>query len=473
MQQAAPKQPLLRRAKRTLIGDRAFYAMVLAIVLPIIVQNAISNFVNLLDNIMVGRIGTDQMTGVSIVNQLLFVFNLCIFGGVSGAGIFAAQYHGAGNHEGVRDCLRFKLMLAIGITALGAFVFALFDTPLISLYLNEEGAAERVAQTLKHGEDYLKIMLFGLPPFAISQAYASTLRETGETALPMRAGIAAVLVNLLFNYILIYGKLGAPALGVRGAAIATVLSRYVELAIIVLRTHTRPDKYPFARGVYHSMRVPLPLVKQIAIKGTPLLVNEAFWSLGISVIARCYSLRGLDVVTALNISNTVANLFNVVFLSMGNATAIIIGQALGAQDIPRAKDYVWKLVAFGIGCCMVTGVLLAIASPFIPMIYNTEDHVRSLATRFLLVCAAYMPVGSFCNSSYFILRSGGKTMLTFLFDCVFTWTISLALAYSLVTFTSMDVVAVYLCVQMADLIKCVLGFILVKKGIWIHNMVSD
>lgn len=465
--------PMIRRLRSTLIGDRAFYKMVLAIVIPIIIQNAITNFVSLLDNIMVGRIGTDPMTGVSIVNQLMFIFNLTVFGGVSGAGIFAAQYHGASNHEGVRHCFRFKFLLCLVLSLAALVIFALFDAPLIGLYLNDTSDPARVANTLSHAQDYLKVMLWGLVPFAISQAYGSTLRETGETSLPMRASVIAVLVNLCLNYVLIFGRLGMPALGVRGAAIATVISRYVELAIIVVCTHTATHKYPFIIDAYRSMRVPLPLVKQITIKGMPLLMNEMLWSLGVSMVARCYSLRGLDIVSALNISNTVSNLFNVIFLSMGSAAAIIIGQTLGSGEVERSKSYAWKIIGFSIACCLGTGVLLVIASPFIPLIYNTESHIRHMATQLLIIGALYMPIGSFANCSYFILRSGGKTLITFLFDSAYVWTISLSVAFLLVSFTDLPIVTVYLLVQMSDLFKCILGGYLVKKGIWIHNMVSE
>lgn len=461
----------LSRARKTLIGDRAFYRMVLAIVIPIIVQNAITNFVNLLDNVMVGRIGTDEMTGVSIVNQLLFVFNLCIFGGMSGAGIFAAQYHGAGDPKGVCHCLRFKLYLGLALTAIAIFVFSSFSEPLIQLYLNEENADVRIAVTLGHGQDYLKVMLFGLLPFALSQAYASTLRETGETSLPMRAGILAVLVNLTLNYLLIYGSFGFPKMGVQGAALATIISRYVELFYIAFATHRQPNRFKFVCGLFRSPCVPMKLVKQIAIKGSPLLVNEALWSLGIAMIARCYSMRGLDVVSALNISNTVSNLFSTVYLSMGSATAIIIGQALGGNEIDRARDQVWKLAGFSLACCVLMGTLLCIASPFVPLIYNTSDQIRHLATLFMIANAAHAPLGGFSNISYFALRSGGKTMITFLFDCVFTWVISYPCALLLIKLTSLPIVWVILLVQFMDLIKCILGYILLKKGVWIHNIV--
>ena len=186
------------------IGDRQFYKMVLLTAVPIMVQNGITNFVSLLDNIMIGRVGTEQMSGVAIVNQLIFVYNLCLFGGVSGAGIFTAQFYGQKNYEGVRQTMRFKLWLVSAATLLAAGVLLAGGTELISAYLRGEGAGENISATLLYGKQYLGIMLCGLPAFAIVQAYSSTLRECGQTVLPMKAGITAVAVNLAFNYLLIY-----------------------------------------------------------------------------------------------------------------------------------------------------------------------------------------------------------------------------------------------------------------------------
>ena len=222
---------------RQFIGDRAFYRRVLGVAIPIIIQNGITNFVSMLDNIMVGQVGTVPMSGVAIVNQLLFVFNLCVFGAASGAGIFTAQFFGSQDQEGVRHTFRFKIMVGLLLGAAGIGIFLTAGPPLINLYLTGEGSAKDAALTLAYGLRYLRVMLFGLLPFALSNAYASTLRESGQTVVPMLAGVAAVLVNLVFNYILIFGKFGAPALGVVGAAAATVISRYVELAIVAGWTH--------------------------------------------------------------------------------------------------------------------------------------------------------------------------------------------------------------------------------------------
>ena len=205
------------------IGDRAFYRRALMVAIPIIIQNGITNFVSLLDNVMVGQVGTVPMSGVAIVNNLIFVFNMCIFGATSGAGIFTAQFHGSQDHEGVRSTFRYKILISLLLSALGCTLFHFWGKDLAMLYLKGEKDPALVDATLAHGLSYLRIMLLGLLPFALSYSYSSTLRETGKGTVPMVASITAVLVNLGLNYVLIFGHFGAPALGIRGAAIATVV----------------------------------------------------------------------------------------------------------------------------------------------------------------------------------------------------------------------------------------------------------
>lgn len=459
--------------KRKFIGDRKFYRTLFAVVVPIIVQNGITNFVSLLDNIMVGQVGTDQMSGVAIANQLMMVFNICIFGAISGAGIFGAQFFGKGDQEGVRYAFRFKLIICAVLVALGIAVFTAGGMQLISMYLTGESGTSDAAATMGYGHGYLMIMLIGMIPFAVAQAYSSTLRETGETMLPMKAGIVAVFVNLVFNYLLIFGKFGFPQMGVYGAAAATVISRFVECAIIVVWTHRHKGKNPFIVGVFRQFRIPLRLSKQIILKGMPLLANEAFWSAGMAVLMQCYSVRGLDVIAGMNISSTISNLFNVVFLSMGNAVAILVGQLLGAGEMERAKEEDTKLIFFAVSSCFVIGALMFVIAPLFPQIYNTEPQVRDLASSFIRVSAACMPLFGFIHTTYFTLRSGGKTGITFLFDSVYLWVVSIPLAYVLSRFTGLPIVPLYLICNAVDILKCLLGFILLKKGIWLHNIVEE
>ena len=454
------------------IGDKSFYRMVLLIVVPVIIQNGITNFVSLLDNIMVGQVGTEQMSGVAIVNQFMTVFNICIFGGVSSAGIFTAQYYGQGSKEGVRNTFRFKFIICILMTITAIVLFFVAGDRLIMLYLHEGAQGGDIAKTLEYGKEYLAVIIFGILPYAISQAYASTLRETGETVLPMKAGIIAVLVNLLGNYLLIFGKLGLPALGAVGAAIATDIARVVECVILVFWTFGHRKEHPFIEGAFRTIRIPRDLTANIIKKGIPIMLNEIAWSTGQAFLMQCYSIRGLSVVAGLNISSTVSNLFNVVFLSMGGAIAIIVGQLLGAGKMEEAKDTDRKLLFFTVATCLVFGSLLALVSPFFPLIYNTSGEVQSLATRFILIAAVCMPLYAFMHGCYFTLRSGGKTWITVLFDSVYVWAVDIPLAYVLAHFTGLPIVLVYLSCQLIETLKCILGYILVKKGIWLQNIVE-
>lgn len=453
------------------VGDRAFYRRVFQVAIPIIIQVGITNFVSLLDNIMVGQVGTLPMSGVSIVNQIVFVFNLCIFGASSGAGIFTAQFHGSGDDEGIRHTFRFKLFICTLISLAAGLIFFLGQDSLIGLYLTGEGTAEDAAQVLAYGKDYLAVMLWGLLPFGLANAYAGTLKESEETFVPMVAGVTAVFVNLGLNYVLIFGHFGAPAMGVRGAALATVISRYAELLLVAAWTHRNGAKHPFIRGAYRSFAIPAPLLKTIVITGTPLLMNETLWSLGVAFMNQCYSTCGLDVVPATNISSTLINLSSVVYHSLGVSVGILMGQMLGARK-PEAevRDFNRKLIAFSVSMGVLFGGLMALGSGIFPNIYNTTDTVRALAQDLILISALIMPFQSFANATYFTLRSGGKTFITFLFDSGFMWICSIPLAFCLSRFTALPILPLFAICQMPDVLKCVLGNWMLKKGSWIHTL---
>ncbi len=454
------------------IGDKAFYKMVLLIAVPIALQNGITQFVNMLDNLMVGQIGTEQMSGVSIVNQLTMVFNLCIFGLVSGAGIFTAQYFGKGDHDGVRHTFHLKLMTCTAVAILAILLLSWKMDFFIGLFLHEADSAGSLEATLEYGKQYLRIMFIGLVPYALSQAYSSTLRETGQTMVPMVSGLAAVAVNMMFNYVLIFGKLGLPALGVQGAAIATVISRFAELGILVFWTHRHAVDMPFIIGTYKDMRIPLPVFRSILIKGLPLAVNELFWSTGMTFLTQCYSIRGLDAIASMNIANVIFQVFNTIFVALGSSIAIIIGQLLGAGKMEEAKDTVRKLLFASVISCAFMSLILAVAAPFFPLLYNTTSHVQKLATELIWVNALMMPVIAYLHGAYFTVRAGGKSIITFLFDSGSLWVLQVPLAFVLTRFTGLPLVPIYLAVEATSLIKCAAATFLLKKGVWLHKIVD-
>ena len=460
---------------RRFVGDRAFYKRVFAVALPIIIQNAITNFMALLDNIMVGRLSTAQIGGVTIVNNnLMFIFNICMFGAAAGAGIFTTQFRGGGDNEGIRYTMRFKLILCGILSFVAGVAFWYLSDPLIGLYLTGDGDPRLAAETLAAGREYLYMMLWGMLPFAITNGYASTLRECGRSTVPMVASMAATSVNLIGNYILIFGHFGAPAMGVRGAALATVISRYVEMGIVMVWTHTHPDLYPYARGLFRSVHIPGKLLGSIITKGMPLLLNEFFWTIGMALTNQCYSTCGLDVVPAMSISSTLYNLASAVFRSMGSTVGIVMGQMLGerrsTEELMDANGKMQILAAF---FGVVFGALVAGVSGLFPMLYNTTDAVRLLAARTILISGVLMPLQAYSHPMYFTLRAGGKTGLTTLFDCGSIWFLYLPASFLLSRFTGLPFLAIYAICNSIDLIKCIIGSALIRSGIWIRYLTAS
>lgn len=456
------------------IGDADFYKMLLRVALPIMIQNGITNSVNLLDNIMVGQTGTEAMSGVAVVNTLIFVFEITIFGVIAGASIFGAQFYGKGDDEGFCSCFRFKLVYGAAALAIGLLVFGLGGSWLIRLYLHGNGGGSGVDPAAAHAYalQYLHIIMISLPAFVAVQAYAGSLREMGETMLPMYAGIAAILVNVCLNYVLIFGKLGFPRLGVAGAAIATVIARIAEAVIVIAAVHIKHEKYAFIENAYRHFRVPMELQKNIFIKGSPLMLNELLWSAGMAALNQAYSRRGMEIVASINISSTISNVFNIVFIALGTAVSIIIGQLLGAGEMERARDTDTKLIASAVIGCTFVGAIMFMCAPFIPRIYKTTDAVRETAAFFIMTQAVLMPARGFLNTCYFTLRSGGKTIITFFFDSVYIWCVCIPLARFLAGADMVPVREMYMLVEGTDLIKCVIGFILLRRGVWLQNIVS-
>ena len=454
-------------------GDRAFYKKVLAVSVPIMIQNGFTQLVSLVDNVMVGSVGTEAMSGVSIVNEFLFVFNLLIFGAVSSAGLFTAQYHGKGDVEGVRYTFRFKVITNLLAGLLGVLVFSALAQPLISTFLHESASEGDLALTMELGRQYLSIMLVGLLPYALTQAYASTVRETGDSTLPMIASVSAVFINLALNSVLIFGLLGFPALGVAGAAIATVISRFAELLILALSVHTKREKYPFVKGAYASLKIPRVLVVSIIIKGLPIMLNEVLWAASVTARNSCYATRGLDVVAGLNISNTICNLFSVIYMAIGASIAIIVGNQLGAGDSKGARDTARRMLVFSLWVSFIMAVLLSALSPIFPMIYNTSSGVRTIAMHLIIIRALIMPVQSLAHSMYFTIRSGGKVLVTMLFDSVFMWVCAYPTALLLSSLTEIGIYPLFLITQLTEIIKIIIGAIMIKKVDWARRIVPE
>lgn len=453
------------------VGDRAFYRRVFQISVPMMVANAITNFVSLLDNIMISSLGTEALAGVSIVNQFMFMFQIVVFGAVSAASIFTAQYVGSGDREGVVNTFRFKMYLNLACAGVAILIFLVFGDNLIQAFLHEGEDTGNLALAMEYAKEYLAISLIGLFPFALSQVYASTMRETGNVILPMYASIAAVATNCIGNVILIFGLLGAPALGPAGAAIATTSSRFIELAILAIYAHFHNKDCYYANHCFHSFKIPMDLVRNIIMKGIPIMLNEFFWSLAITMRNQSYSVRGLDAVAAQTIAMTVFSVMSVVYMAVGSAIAIIVGNQLGAGKIEEAEDTACKMRGFGVAVGVVVGGLTAALCGVFPVLFSATPSVSRIATFMLIMVGIAMPFSAYCHSAYFTLRTGGKVLVTVLFDAVWMWALVVPLSLVLANFTSISIYALFAICHLTEIPKCALGMILLKKVKWANRLV--
>ena len=385
---------------------------------------------------------------------------------ISESPTFLAQFFGAGDMKNIRKTLGF-MVLVCGIIA-GLFFLVTFGFPRTVLRLFTD-----IPVMIDLGAKYMRIAAFSTLFLVLAIPSNTALRSIQKPHIPLVTGIISFATNTILNYVLIFGKFGAPRLGVVGAAAATVLARFVEMAIVVIWTHRHTERNPFIIDVYRSLKVPGHVFRQVLVLGLPLMINELLWSGGMTVLNQCYSVRGLEVVSAMNIYLTISNLFFSAFISTGNATAIMVGQLLGAGELERAVDEDRKLIAFAFAISFVLGGVMALCAPFFPRIYNTIPRVRQIATEVLIIGAAMMPLHAFANSCYFTLRSGGKTFITFLFDSGSVWLLSIPVAFILAYRTGVPIVPFFTVIEALNLVKCVIGTVMVRRRHWVVNLVAD
>ncbi len=449
---------------------RGYYKDALIIAVPIMVQNIITNFVSLVDNIMIGQLGTSGITAVAVSNQLLLLYIVGVSGALSGAGIFTAQYFGNQDQEGVRHSIQAKMLLAIVIGSIALGIYLVFGESLIDMYVLGGNDPGRSIETKDLALSYLQIMLFGILPIGLSQVYMSSLRELGESRYPMVASMAAVLANMVLDYVLIYGKLGLPALGVKGAGIATVIARVIEMSILIVVTLRCRNKGMF-KGIHKIYEVPRQLLGNIVKKGFPIFISSFVWAFGIAFITQAYSTRGIEAVAAYNIAGTVNGIFVSIFNAVSIAIMIIIARLLGANRMAEARKANKDLLVLSVGICIVIGLVMAFIAIYIPNLYNTSTSTRSASRKIMWVMATALPICAFTNGASGTLKAGGETTRSLMIDSGFMLGLTIPIAYILSRYTDWPIVPMFLLIQYLEIIKALVLYLEIKRGRWIRKVI--
>ena len=457
----------MQLSKNSLFGPWPFYRGALAIAVPIMLQQLIQSLVSLIDNFMVSGLGDICMSGVNVAGQMLFVFMVYINAICMAGGIFMTQFFGAKDPEGMRQAFRFKL-----ITGLAAFipyllVCVVFPRQVLSLMLIGNTQADLI---LDEAVKYIRIMFFIGVPMTLSICVASSLRDMGRVKTPLLITIVATLTNTLFNWLLIYGNLGFPRLGVEGAALATVIARTLELLLfIVVYVRSRPD---FAVRPAELLKIDGALFMDILKKGALVLFCEMVWVLSETVTTALYNGRGgADVVSGMAASFSIANLYFVAFGGVYSATGVILGKTLGEGNIDRARrEKTWLLSGSAVFGVMMT--LFGLGTTLIvPLVYGRlSASAIGICRRMVATMSLLMPVWLYMNTQQAVARSGGDTAMGAYTDAALTLLVMLPLVFILALCTNVGPVVLYCGVKLVDAVKLVIFHFWLKKERWLKNL---
>lgn len=449
---------------RSFFGTKEFYREISAIALPIMAQQFVTSFVNLIDNVMVGGLGQAALTSVTVANRFYMIASSILFGLCGAAGIYISQNYGAGKHDRCQKL--FNINLTWNTLVMALFMAVLFFAPEWTLRL-----FSKTPEIIDLGMDYLEYVKYTYIPYGITMAITMAMRAVGLNKIQLKVGTLTVLINTALNYILIYGKLGAPAMGVKGAALATLIARLVEmtiyLVVLVRKTHY------FELDLPGLVKLDLGMMKGIMGKAIPLTANEMLFSLGVTLVFKSYMRIDEMLVAAISVVDTVMNLAFIVFGGLSSAVAIFVGGKLGAGKLEEAKGDAKKIIVFGMMIAAVLGGIMFIVAPYIHNLYSLNEAAIEALERMIRIKSVLLPIYVINVCTFFILRAGGDTWSTLLFDSVFLWFGQVLVSTLLSMFTPISLVTLYVTIELMDLLKMIFAFALLKKGKWVRNLAEN
>lgn len=450
--------------RNTTWRDPEYFHRLVKIAVPIVLQNAVAAGLNMVGVIMIGQLGEASVAGAGLAGQIQFLLFFLLFGTSSGSAVFTAQFWGKGDLPSIRKTQ--GISLTIGL--LGAVIFTaaglLIPRQLLSIYTTDP-------QVIDIGSAYLRILAPNFLFLAVSFTYASVLRSTGEVKIPMFVSMITLSLNTLLSYGLIFGRFGLPQLGVNGAAYAVTISRAFDCTLLLLIAYRR--RTPAAATLREMFAYDIPFVKRVLSRALPVTINEFLWALGITTYNAVYAHIGTEAIAAVNITGTIESLAFVVFIGVTDATAILVGNHIGAGEEDRAFDYAWKSLRITIAIGVLVGLIVLAGAPLILTFYKVSPLVAGYARRILIVfaCTLWIRVSNM-NIIVGVLRSGGDTRIGFLIDIVGLWVIGVPLAFAGAFLFHLPVYWVYLMILTEEAVKMGVGLLRFFSGRWITNLAA-
>lgn len=438
--------------------SKGFYSSLVAIAIPISLQALLQNFVNMLDTIMIGRLGSVEIAAVGLGNQIFFILNMILFGITSGGGVFIAQFWGKKDLAGIRKSLGLMTLIAFVVSVIFTITCLLIPNQLIRLYSPDP-------QVIQVGGTYLRFVCLSYIPTAISFSITLALRSTERVKLPLVCTSISLFTNLIANYLLIF----VAGLGVKGAAIATIISRIIEL--VILATWSYSHKYEICGKLKELLGFNRYFIVKFLKIAFPVIINETFWGLGTSVYNAIFAHAGTNAFTAYSITGTISQLTWVFCMGFGNGIGVLIGKRIGEKKIDEAKTYAKRSMWFMPLIGAVVGVFLVPLSKLLPVFFNVDQEIIKTATAILMILIFVYPFNSFCmNWIVGVCRAGGDTVFSAVAEIVVLWCVSIPLGYVAAFVLHLPAPMIYLFFCSESIVKAIIGAIRVLSGKWLHEV---
>lgn len=450
---------------KKLFRDKEFFLTILTLVIPITLQNLISSSLNMVDNLMIGKLGENAIAAVGLVNQYFFIFMLCLSGINAGAGIFMSQFWGRKDTLNIRRMLGLDLILSIIASVIFSFTAFIFPEGIMKIFTKD-------TTVIGLGSQYLKIIGITFIFTGITQGYSTALRCTGIAKPPMFASLIGVLVNGFLNWILIFGHFGFKPMGVVGAAIATSIARFIEMLFVLVYSYGFNDI--ISAKLKEMISFSNDFVKVYFKTSLSVIINEIVWALGMTAYSVIYAKIGISAVASMQIATTINNMFMVLCIGLATAASIIIGNKIGADEEDVAIEYATKLGVLAPLVGLVTGIALWITSPIIVKAFNISEETLNITVTVLKIMAVFAPL-RFFNVLMIVgvFRGGGDTMYSMLVQLGTVWCFAIPAGFIAAAYFKLPLNKVYFIICLEEVIKIGFEAKRLRSKKWIRNVVED
>lgn len=446
-----------------MLKDKELWSILRKVAVPIALQNLLMSLLNMIDTVMIGALGDLAVASVGLANQIFFILNLVIFGITSGTAIYVAQYFGKKDFENIKRPVAYSLVLSTAFAILFSILALMTPEFSLKLFTND---MEIVAE----GTKYLRIAGWSYLMFGISFTFAVALRSTEQAFVPLVVTAAALCINTIFNYIFINGKFGFPAMGVEGAAVATLIARGTELLIFCYLVFFRKNIIaPRWKDFVFEKVFAVKYIKVI----TPVVLNESMWGIGVSIYNAVFGRIGKEVVAANQIARNAEQILTALCIGVGSAAAVVIGKKIGERDRKGALEYARKFSILSTVFGLVLGIILIFLSPAILKIYTVSPQAKEYAWQFLLILGIVMWIKMFNYVNIVgTLRGGGDTTFCLFLDVGAVWLIGVPLVYLTGLKWGMPIIVVMICLNAEEIVKSVFGFWRLRSNKWVNDLVN-